>query len=508
MDEREYRQNRSGNNFNKSPGPIYNYEQYMYGGYDDNDRIEENSPNATISELDEDDEQIFNLVNSDEKPEQLFTTSESEKEQSDVVAVNHLDAGWGEIADTENISEEKVEAEREIANEVIAGALQGDFNSDPTFWSDIGQIVMGLVPVAGQLGDIRDLVHILDDITNKEGYKKIGSWATLVLIAIGFIPGVGDAIAKVGKRGIRYLDNNRILKRIGEWLGDNIIAPILEGVGDITAPIVGQIKDVIRRKLAEAQEIARQLGEGADNVIDDVAGQGQPRLATEGAGNVSPNQIDNTNQPRQNEPLQSQGNSNSYDNLSEPVRQNSSNLDELYQQAEEAQEYLSQATEEIASQLGGEPLIPPTLKGRERTLEKITADYGGDASRITDLARSSIIFENPQQVYQALEVLQNKFDLVRIKDRFQNPANGYRDILLNLEMPNGHVVEMQLHLRSILEVKNGIGHELYERVRSIKALAKSENRPLTSFEIEQIRESELEMEKLYEQAFEQSSLDN
>ena len=141
-------------------------------------------------------------------------------------------------------------------------------------------------------------------------------------------------------------------------------------------------------------------------------------------------------------------------------------------------------------------------------MEKITADYGGDASRITDLARSSIIFENPQQVYQALEVLQNKFDLVRIKDRFQNPANGYRDILLNLEMPNGHVVEMQLHLRSILEVKNGIGHELYERVRSIKALAKSENRPLTSFEIEQIRESELEMEKLYEQAFEQSSLDN
>ena len=32
MDEREYRQNRSGNNNNKSPGPIHDYEQYMYGG--------------------------------------------------------------------------------------------------------------------------------------------------------------------------------------------------------------------------------------------------------------------------------------------------------------------------------------------------------------------------------------------------------------------------------------------------------------------------------------------
>ena len=61
MDEREYRQNRSGDNSNKSPEPIHDYEQYMYGGYNAGDRIEENSPNATIEELDEDDEQIFNL---------------------------------------------------------------------------------------------------------------------------------------------------------------------------------------------------------------------------------------------------------------------------------------------------------------------------------------------------------------------------------------------------------------------------------------------------------------
>ena len=50
---------------------------------------------------------------------------------------------------------------------------------------------------------------------------------------------MGDAIARIGKRGLGYLDNNRITKRIGEWLGDNIISPILERVGDITAPVVG-----------------------------------------------------------------------------------------------------------------------------------------------------------------------------------------------------------------------------------------------------------------------------
>ena len=48
------------------------------------------------------------------------------------------------------------EAEREIANEVLAGALQGDSNNDLRFWSDIGQIV------TGQLGNLRDLVHIVE----------------------------------------------------------------------------------------------------------------------------------------------------------------------------------------------------------------------------------------------------------------------------------------------------------------------------------------------------------
>ena len=306
MDEYEFRRRREGNDSNKSPGPIHDYEQYMYGGSVGRDRIEENSPNATIEELDEDDEQILDLAGIDEKSEQQNTTSsESVEEQSDVVALYHRNAGWGEIAKTENISEEKAEAEREIGEEVLAGALKGDFNDDPTFWSSVGQIATGLIPIAGQLGDARDLIHALDDICNQEGYKKIGSWAALVLIVIGFVPGVGDFIKGIGKTGIRYLDNNRITKQIGQWLGDNIISPILKRVGDLTAPIVGQIKDAIRRKLDEAQEIARQLGEGAGNVIDDVTRR--PQMATEGAGNV-PSRMETEPPVRGNEPSRMEGN--------------------------------------------------------------------------------------------------------------------------------------------------------------------------------------------------------
>ena len=224
--------------------------------------------------------------------------------RSDAHRNRRMDRLNQELAESEK---EEAEASKEIANEVLAGALMGDFNSDPTFWSDVGQIVTGLVPVAGQLGDIRDLIHILDEITNFEGYKKIGSWATLVLIVIGFIPGIGDAIAKVGKRGLRYLDNNRILKEMGEFLGENIIAPIPNRVGDLTAPIVDQIKNAIRRKLEEAQEIARRLGEGADNVLDDVTRR--PTVATEGAGNI-PNRMETEPPARSNEPSRMEGNSN------------------------------------------------------------------------------------------------------------------------------------------------------------------------------------------------------
>ena len=40
------------------------------------------------------------------------------------------------------------------------------------------QIATDFVTIAGKLGDARDLIHILDEITNQEGYKKIGAWAT------------------------------------------------------------------------------------------------------------------------------------------------------------------------------------------------------------------------------------------------------------------------------------------------------------------------------------------
>ncbi|MFN3201564.1 MAG: RelA/SpoT domain-containing protein [Bradymonadia bacterium] len=166
-----------------------------------------------------------------------------------------------------------------------------------------------------------------------------------------------------------------------------------------------------------------------------------------------------------------------------------------------AQEELATVTNDIAGATGGEAKIPPNLKGRPRAEEKLAADYGGDVSRLTDLARTSIIYENIQDVYRGLEQIQGQFEITKLKDRFSNPTDqGYRDILLNVRMSNGHVVEIQLHMRQIIEVKGGVGHKIYEEIRTIQARAVAERRALTPDELARIEQLNAQSRAAYDSA--------
>ena len=80
MSEYDHNQDRDRHR-EQGEGIIRKYERYMYGGRVARDRIEENSPNATIEELDEDDIQILDLVGIDEKQE---LTPEDEREINQV----------------------------------------------------------------------------------------------------------------------------------------------------------------------------------------------------------------------------------------------------------------------------------------------------------------------------------------------------------------------------------------------------------------------------------------
>jgi hypothetical protein len=186
---------------------------------------------------------------------------------------------------------------------------------------------------------------------------------------------------------------------------------------------------------------------------------------------------------------------------SSPV-QSSKDLDHLFKQAKAADVELKQLTNDIARSTNGKPAFPPGLKTKARAIEKINTDYRGDASKLLDISRSSISYESADDLYKALEKIDKKAEIVRIKDRFIKPApGGYRDILINVKQSNGHVTELQLHSKQILDVKGGTGHKLYEKIREINGKAALESRPLSADEFKLRNSLVKKSESLYDDAF-------
>lgn len=190
--------------------------------------------------------------------------------------------------------------------------------------------------------------------------------------------------------------------------------------------------------------------------------------------------------------------------LASTPRQQSHDLDQLYAQAAVAQHQLGDLTRSVANELQGTALVPDKVKGRDRAMEKISTDYEGEVGRVTDLARSTIVFGTPKKISEAKVRIEQRAQVVRVKDRFATSQQGYRDIMMNLRMPNGHIVEIQLHLKAILDVKNGPGHTLYEQIRSIDARLKRENRTATPEERAKMNELNGEMRRLYDEAYNNS----
>ena len=164
-------------------------------------------------------------------------------------------------------------------------------------------------------------------------------------------------------------------------------------------------------------------------------------------------------------------------------RQNTHDLDTLYGEAAVADKDLKRMTRAVAASTGGTAVFPPGggLKGRKRAKEKIEVELGGDASLLMDISRSSIEYDDVDQVYRALQfILRQGYEVVRLKDRALEPLlSGFWDIHLNLFMPNGHIAELQLHLRKIRQYSIKEGHNYYERIREMESRAFRENRPLT-----------------------------
>ena len=125
------------------------------------------------------------------------------------------------------------------------------------------------------------------------------------------------------------------------------------------------------------------------------------------------------------------------------------------------------------------------LKSAQRAIEKVIRSYGQDASRLVDVCRQSIVFEDMRGVAACLGAIAADPDvaLLRVKNRLDPahdaiPSGGYRDVNLNLRFTTAsaallgveaHVCEVQLVLLRIAELKREDGHARYVTGRNLRA---------------------------------------
>lgn len=152
---------------------------------------------------------------------------------------------------------------------------------------------------------------------------------------------------------------------------------------------------------------------------------------------------------------------------------NAVTMDDVYALAEQTQDQFYADVESWAGELGGAALFRTdretgqrTLKNRARAERKLP-EYDGDAARVVDILGGTILFDTRDQVEAAAEQIRQRIEasggtVVRDKNRFANPAGGYKDYQFNYRYPNGFTVELQLNTRAMSEAKESIGHGLYE----------------------------------------------
>merc|ERR1712098_148050 len=111
------------------------------------------------------------------------------------------------------------------------------------------------------------------------------------------------------------------------------------------------------------------------------------------------------------------------------------------------------------------------IKKRVRTMYKFIYKYDYKASGLTDIVRTSFIFDDVSNLWAAVQKVDTAFaaegGIVAMKDRLtEAPASGYSDVLLNVRF-QGIVCEVQLHLKEFIKLKGGKGgmHAAYKKAR-------------------------------------------
>jgi len=123
------------------------------------------------------------------------------------------------------------------------------------------------------------------------------------------------------------------------------------------------------------------------------------------------------------------------------------------------------------------------IKSSESALRKVKNKFKNNARLLTDPYRGSIIVNSIEGIYLLHDIIletsrNHGFNIVATHNTFKHPRNsGYRDLNYRLaDMKNhGLIGELQLHLCSIIKVKNSVGHKSYEILRTLPSGSNNAN---------------------------------
>lgn len=156
-------------------------------------------------------------------------------------------------------------------------AWVGDFSRQDNGWAGIGaQTGVGLVPIVGQLADLRDTIANVMEVWHNPGVGD--SWAGLGTAAVAWVPGFGDA-AKGLMRGGRKLAGEAT-QRAAKSATEFSIHPRV--LGQLESPrlgdLAGKLKPVDLQRLLNERDALRVMDLRPDNfgninVIQDVEGK-------------------------------------------------------------------------------------------------------------------------------------------------------------------------------------------------------------------------------------------
>lgn len=119
----------------------------------------------------------------------------------------------------------------------------------------------------------------------------------------------------------------------------------------------------------------------------------------------------------------------------------------MYSQAPAAKQHIDEIAVGLAKKYRGTAISAP-LKGRERAWEKVINDYGGDVTKIKDVARNTLVVKK-RNIGNVINDLQGRGATIKVINSLPGDS-GYRGVHATISTGSGLSAEIQIHTPSMV----------------------------------------------------------